>query len=156
MIYSYLIAIIVMAIATYIDQKERIVPNWLSSSALAIGIILSCLIPVIHDALNWWQGGLSAIGDCLFVFCVMCWYGYATEKLLNLEFGLGGGDIKIMGALASIVNIKITLFVMLAWPVIGMVNFAILRLNKGEIFGTPCCPAMFAALIFALPFARML
>lgn len=155
MIYSYIAAIIVMAIAAYIDQKERIVPNWLSSSALAIGVILSSFCPAIHDALNWWQGALSAMGDGFMVILLMCWYAYFTERLLGMDT-LGGGDIKIMGALAAIVNIKVLLLVMMIWPFIGMLNFVYLRIRNGEIFGTPCCPSMFAALIFTLPFIKSL
>lgn len=152
---NFIVAIMVMAIAAYIDQKERIVPNWLSLGALTIGVILSCLFPAIHDAPNWWQGGISAMSDCFFVFLFMCWYAYFTEAILGMDT-LGGGDIKIMGALAAILNIKIVLCVMMIWPVLGMINFALLRLKNGEVFGTPCCPSIFMALLFALPFHHLL
>ena len=125
---SIIAAVLLLATAAYIDNKKQIVPDWLSVGGMAIGICLSMLIPSIHEAATLWMGALSAIGDCIFVVVAMCWYANFTERYLGKDT-LGGGDIKIMGALATMVSFKITFCVILISPLIGLINFAIKRLQ---------------------------
>lgn len=150
MTVSIIVAIFVLGIAAYIDSKHQIVPNWLSVGGMVIGIILSSFIPSIHGASAWWLGALSAIGDCILVICLMCWYASLTERFLHCDT-LGGGDVKIMGALATIVNFKLVICVLLVSPILGMIHYASERL-KYQMFGLPYCPSIFAAFIFSIPF----
>lgn len=154
MVLSLIIAVCILGLAAYIDSKEQIVPNWLSLGGMAIGIILSCFFPMIHEDTKWWLGGLSAIGDCFIVVVAMCWYALITEKILGYDT-LGGGDIKIMGALATMVSWKITVLVMLISPLVGLINFAMERI-KHEIQSMAYCPSIFIALLFSLLLAKFI
>jgi prepilin signal peptidase PulO-like enzyme (type II secretory pathway) len=147
-------AILLLAIAAYIDSKKQIVPDWLSLGGMAMGMTLSWLIPSIHAASTHFLGLISAIGDCIFVVCIMCWYANFTERYLGNDT-LGGGDIKIMGALATMVNFKITFCVLLLSPIVAMVNFAIKRLQQ-EIYSMPYCPSIFIALLFSVAFCKQI
>ncbi len=150
MIISFIAALIVMAIAAYIDQKERIVPNWLSLGAMGFGIGMSMAHPEIHNANNWWQGGLSALADVGVVILLMCWQSALVEKIFNVQSGLGGGDIKILGAMASILNFKIVILMILIWPVFELMHYAYLKLKNFDTFSIPGCPGMFFALFSSI------
>jgi prepilin signal peptidase PulO-like enzyme (type II secretory pathway) len=151
---SIILAIVLLAIASFIDYKKQIVPDWLSLSGVAMGMTLSWLIPSIHDAATPFLGLISAIGDGIFVVIAMCWYANFTERHLGKDT-LGGGDIKIMGALATIVNFKTTFCVILISPLIGLINFAIKRLQQ-EIYSMPYCPSIFIALLFSAVFSNQI
>jgi len=147
-----LVALTMMGVAAWIDLKAKVVPDWLSLGGMAIGILLSCLCPSVHNAGTWWTGGMWAIASCVIVVFVMCWYTNITEHFLRCDT-LGGGDIKIMGALATMLNWKVMLAVFLTAPVFGLVHFAWKRLHF-EVYSIPYCPSLLAALTFSIVFCK--
>ena len=91
-------------IAIWFDWKERRIPNRLTLSMAALGLIL-----------NFWMQGISGLTHSL--------YGLGCGLLLLiLPFavgGVGGGDVKLMGAIGSIVGPMLVLKIFLASAVFG-------------------------------------
>jgi prepilin peptidase CpaA len=88
---------VMLAIAVYIELKESRIPNWLTLSGMALGL----LIGYLHGTTAFWfsLGGLVIGFGFLFIFYV---FG-----------GLGGGDVKLMGAAGALMGadlIKSALF----------------------------------------------
>ncbi|MGA2886471.1 MAG: prepilin peptidase [Terracidiphilus sp.] len=86
--------LIVLAVATYTDIRERRIPNWLVFPFLLAGIVVS---PWRHDwpgvRQSVWHGlgqSLAGFGLALLIFGFLFWMG-----------GMGGGDVKLCAAIGA-------------------------------------------------------
>ena len=79
-------ALVIGTIACVTDIRSRRVPNWLTFSATAVGVLAQSLLPVGHGPL-W---GLVGVIAGLAVF----FHFFALG-------GLGAGDVKLMAALGA-------------------------------------------------------
>jgi prepilin peptidase CpaA len=91
------VLVLVLIVAVYGEVKENRIPNWLTLSGMSLGL----LIGYLYGERAFWShlGGMVIGFGFLFVFYV---FG-----------GIGGGDVKLMGAVGSLMGadlIKPTLF----------------------------------------------
>jgi prepilin peptidase CpaA len=79
-----------LTVAVYIELKENRIPNWLTFSGMALGL----LIAKLHGDNTFWAslGGLAIGFGFLFIFYV---FG-----------GVGGGDVKLMGAAGALMGVE--------------------------------------------------
>lgn len=94
---ALLVLAVMLSVAVYVELKERRIPNWLTLSGMALGL----LIGYLDGTTAFWSslGGLAIGFGFLFIFYV---FG-----------GVGGGDVKLMGAAGTLmgsVMIKPALF----------------------------------------------
>lgn len=87
-----LILLPVVCIATYIDQKTRIIPNWLTRPLIAIGVLSYLVAGVFtHDV---WLAILSSAGAlCAFAIGYLLWQLRAW----------GGGDVKLLMGIGAMI-----------------------------------------------------
>jgi prepilin peptidase CpaA len=85
---SLLILAAVLVVAVYVELKERRIPNWVTLSGMALGL----LVGYLHGNACFWSslGGLAMGFGFLFIFYV---FG-----------GVGGGDVKLMGASGALMG----------------------------------------------------
>jgi prepilin peptidase CpaA len=79
---------LMLAVAVYVELKERRIPNWLTLSGMALGLLINYLA----GSVAFWSsiGGLVIGFGFLFIFYV---FG-----------GVGGGDVKLMGAAGALMG----------------------------------------------------
>lgn len=97
-------AITILAIAAYIDWKEHRVPNWLTYSAWALGLLFHGL-----------NDGMAGLGGSLLGSAV----GLATLIVPYALRGMGAGDVKLMAAVGAWVGAAVTLQAFLWIAVVG-------------------------------------
>lgn len=87
-VYALLVLSVMLAIAVYVELKERRIPNWLTLSGMSLGL----LIAYLHGSIAFFSsiGGLAIGFGFLFIFYV---FG-----------GVGGGDVKLMGAAGALMG----------------------------------------------------
>jgi prepilin peptidase CpaA len=87
-ILSLLVLAVLLTVAVYVELREHRIPNCLTLSGMALGL----LIAYLHGTAYFWSslGGLVIGFGFLFIFYV---FG-----------GVGGGDVKLMGAAGALMG----------------------------------------------------
>ena len=88
---ALMVLALMLAVAVYLELKELRIPNWLTFSGMALGLLISYL----DGKASFWSslGGLTIGFGFLFIFYV---FG-----------GVGGGDVKLMGAAGTLMGAKL-------------------------------------------------
>ncbi|MEQ1509228.1 MAG: prepilin peptidase [Sphingopyxis sp.] len=120
---------IMLAIAAGFDLKSRIIPNWLN-------LMIALVAP-----LAWWAQGLDLwpdiawqIGAALAIF--------AAFAALFAIGGIGGGDVKMIGALALSIDVRLILSLLMVMALAGGVIAAamLIRQKLSKSTATPEVP----------------
>ena len=117
LVFRLVLAAIVVTAAVY-DWRFRKIPNWLSLSALILGVGLNLLYFQGHGAAE------AALGFLLSV---------AIYMPLHLLRAMGAGDVKLMAAIGSLVGPGHWFDIFLATVVAGGVIAALAILRKGRL-----------------------
>lgn len=105
--------------ASWIDYKERRVPNWLNGAIAALGFMA--------QAYFWgWQGvTLGLLGMCV---------GFATLIIPWLMHGMGAGDVKLMMAIGVWLGPWLTFVSFAVGAVVGGVIAVAMILSTGRLW----------------------
>jgi prepilin peptidase CpaA len=79
---------LMLAIAVYVELKERRIPNWLTLSGMALGLLIAYL--------NGTAAFFSSIGGLII--------GFGFLFIFYVFGGVGGGDVKLMGAAGALMG----------------------------------------------------
>jgi len=92
-LWAFLVLGVMLTLAVYVELKEHRIPNWLTLSGMALGLLIAWL----HGTMMFWSslGGLAIGFGFLFIFYV---FG-----------GVGGGDVKLMGAAGTLMGARLTM-----------------------------------------------
>ena len=110
------VAVALVAIAAIYDLRTRRIPNWLTMTALASGILL-------NTALWHWSGlGRAATG-----------FGLALLIYLPLYalHAMGGGDVKLMAALGCLVGPSAWFYIFILTAITGGIVALVVVLAQG-------------------------
>lgn len=146
---TYLLVFILLLYATMTDIKSRLVDDWVSVGILILGV------------------GTSVISGAYYVFQSLLW-GIVTFTVLFIVYMvgikkntciLGGGDIKLLSALALVYRHQIIDVIILACIIGAVYGILIGIKNKTYLETTvPFVPAIFVACIVQtlfVPFSKL-
>ena len=102
---TFVVVLLVLAVAVTIDVRTRRIPNWLTVPTFAAGLLY-------HIIVGGWSGLLLSLGG----FAT----GFGILLLLWLIGGGGGGDVKLMGAIGAWLGAPMVLIIF-----IGSAAFAV-------------------------------
>jgi len=102
--YLLFLALAVALVAAVVDVREHRIPNWLTYSAIVLGLIL-------RGVLSGWKGLLSALAGCLLAGGIMFLF-YAVRAM-------GAGDVKLLAAIGALVGPRQAVAVLLATAIFG-------------------------------------
>ncbi len=111
-----IVVMVGILIAALCDWKARKIPNALTFSMLGLGLIL-----------HIWGQGLSGAGVSLLGFVCGILLLYVPFSL----GGVGGGDVKLLGAIGSLVGPQLVLHIFLASAVFGGI-FSLITMVRGK------------------------
>jgi len=114
-------ALIVAVIAAVIDVRQHRIPNWLTYSGIAMGIML-------RWAFFGWPGLGSAVAGCVLAGGVVF--------LFYLVRAMGAGDVKLLAALGSLVGSGHVLVVLVATAICGGVLAILYAAYRGRMGAT--------------------
>jgi len=119
----YFIFIASLMVITFIDIDHKIIPNVITIPGIPIGLLASLALPevTIIDSLL----GLLAGGGSLWAVA----WGY---NLLTGKEGMGGGDIKLLAMIGTIVGWKGVFFTIFVSSAVGTLVGMTVMLAKGK------------------------
>lgn len=92
-----------LSVAAYLEIKEKRIPNWLTFPSMAIGLLC-----------GYFPGGIP-FGSAL-VGLVL---GFGVFFIFFLFGGMGGGDVKLMGAVGALLGHSLVVPAMMYTALIG-------------------------------------
>ena len=119
----YLIFIAALLVITFIDIDHKIIPNVITIPGIPIGLFAALALPGIlfKDSVL----GLLAGGGSLLI---VGWIYY----LLTRKEGMGGGDVKLLAMIGTIVGWKGVLFTIFVSSAVGTLVGVTVMLVKGK------------------------
>ena len=94
-----ILVIITASVAAFWDLKTRKIPNWLTFPMAAMGLVISLLVFGWKDVL--YSPGQPSVSGWL--------VGMGVFLIPYLLGGMGGGDVKLMGAIGALKGINFVL-----------------------------------------------
>ena len=131
-------AITISSVAAAADIRFRRIPNWLTYSAMLLGV-------GYHIIVNGTQGFFFGAGG-LFL-------GLALLIVFYLTGGMGAGDVKLMGAVGALLGPKGVFITFIFTALVGGIYAIILLLLRFRVKGTAIrLSIMFSSLRFGASF----
>ncbi|MBI3333359.1 MAG: prepilin peptidase [Candidatus Omnitrophica bacterium] len=138
MIYGSLGASLLLV--SVVDAREMIIPDEVTLPGIRLGLIVSSFFPALHGASRWWEGlgrsllGLAAGGGLILGMGLLGrWMFRRKLKAIGEEEAVGGGDVKLMAMVGSVIGAPKTLLIVLFLaPFLGSVVGIGMKLRSGR------------------------
>lgn len=123
-----LVCLVVCAISVATDLRDRRIPNWLTASGVALGLLLNTVLFSCHLGFSAGLrlGLLSSLSGCLILVLVFGFFG-----LINF---VGMGDVKLMAAVGALLRWPTALWAMAYTAMAGGAVALAYALVKGRLF----------------------
>ncbi|ADL11780.1 peptidase A24A prepilin type IV [Acetohalobium arabaticum DSM 5501] len=125
---------IILAVAMWIDIKDKIIPNWLTFSLMLLGLI-------INLSIDGWSGllfSLQGLGVGLAIFLIPFVLG-----------GLGAGDVKLVAGIGAVKGVKFVLLDSLVIAIVGGIISLFILIQEKKL------GRMIKKVIYRLPFKSL-
>ena len=149
----YLALTLAILVESVIDWRHQIIPDQITLPGMVLGVAVSTLYPVLHGRHSALGGllqslvGLFVGGGFLYAAAV------AAERLLKKE-AMGGGDIKLLAMIGSLLGWKAVLWTIFVSSLLGTVVGVYRRIAKGEE-RIPYGPFLGAAAVLYIFFGKV-
>lgn len=128
---AYLIFVCGLIIAVFVDLEHRIIPDEISVGGMVAGLILSFLIPQLHETSNhFWGLGRSLMGALIGGGAIYA-MGILGDFIFKKE-SMGGGDVKLLAMIGAFLGWKSATLTFFIAPFFGMVYGIIVKIRTKE------------------------
>lgn len=117
--------------ATFVDLEIQEIPDEVSLGLLAVGLILSLILPSVLDASSWFGGILNSALGALAGGVSIYLMGFFGELVFKRE-AMGGGDVKLMAMAGAFLGWEKVLLAFFLAPLFGSVVGIILKIKEGR------------------------
>ena len=117
--------------ATFIDFDFQIIPDEITLGGLVVGIVLSIVFPQLHGTAVRMQAFIASILGMLAGGGSIYLIGRFGEILFKKE-SMGGGDVKFLAMIGSVLGWQFTLLIFFLAPFFGAAVGIIARISKGD------------------------
>lgn len=119
-----------LIVSTFVDFDFQIIPDEITLGGVVIGIILCLIFPQLHNTNSRWAALLQAIFGILVGGGSIYLIGKLGEMVFKKE-SMGGGDVKFLAMIGSLLGWKLTLLIFFLAPFFGAIVGIIAKLRKG-------------------------
>ncbi len=127
----YLIFISGLIVATFVDIEHRIIPDEISVGGVVVGLVLSVLIPALHDAPNILISLARSLLGILIGGGTIYLMGMLGDFLFKKE-SMGGGDIKLLAMIGAFLGWQKALLTFFIAPFFGAMLGIIVKIRTKE------------------------
>ena len=119
-----------LIVSTFIDFDFQIIPDEITLGGLVLGIILSVIFPGLHGVSSRLAGlGQSLLG--MLAGGLSIWLIGKLGEFMFKKESMGGGDVKFLAMIGSILGWKAALLIFFIAPFFGAVVGIVMRVKKG-------------------------
>lgn len=129
--YAYSFMSCALVIATFVDFEIGEIPDEVSIGGLVIALVIAFAMPSVFDTASRWQGLLASVLGALAGGASIYIIGFLGELVFKKE-AMGGGDVKLMAMIGSILGWKLVLLTFFIAPIFGSVVGVTLRIRTGR------------------------
>ena len=148
----YLAFVYALIVASFVDLEFQIIPDEISLGGLAVGVVLSLLVPSLHDTAS----RLIALERSVIGLLVGGAWLYGTGCLGELLFrkeAMGGGDVKLLAMAGSILGWKTVTVCFFLSPVLALIpGLFVLLVKRSHVI--PYGPFLSLGLVASLFFGE--
>ncbi len=131
----YWLALMGLILGTFVDLEHYILPNRVTIGGMVLGLILSPLVPLLHQT----HAPLTALlrsGFGLAVGFGSLWLIATLGSLAFRKEAMGFGDVKLMGAVGAFFGWQAVVFTIIISSLLGsLVGVTLIILRKRELQG---------------------
>lgn len=109
-----------LVLGTFVDFDHLIIPDRVTLGGIAVGLVLSAVVPAMHGAQSPLHGALlSALGAV--AGWGLLWGVAAVGRLIFKREAMGFGDVKLLGAIGAFLGWRAVLFTVVASSFAGSI-----------------------------------
>lgn len=144
----YLVFVWALIVASAIDLEFQIIPDEISLGGLALGVLLSLLVPQLHGTLQRVAALKASLTGAL-VGGGLLYVTGAIGTLLFRKEAMGGGDVKLLSMAGSLLGWKLVALTFFLAPVLAIgPGVAVLATRRSHLI--PYGPFLSLALVVSL------
>ncbi|PIR65631.1 MAG: hypothetical protein COU52_03120, partial [Candidatus Omnitrophica bacterium CG10_big_fil_rev_8_21_14_0_10_43_8] len=107
-----------LVIGTFTDFAYYMIPDEITIGGLAAGLIVSAIYPELHNAPVFWKGFLFSLWGAAVGGSLIYAMGFIGELIFKKE-AMGGGDVKLMAMIGSVIGWKLVILAFFIAPFFG-------------------------------------
>ncbi|MEI6148061.1 MAG: prepilin peptidase [bacterium] len=129
----YWLAVFGLALGTFVDLEHMIIPDRVTLGGIALGIVLSMLVPALHFETTFF-GGLGAAFIGALTGSGLLWGVALLGKALFKKDAMGMGDVKLLGAIGAFLGWVSVLFTVMVSSFFGaLVGVTLVAMKKKDM-----------------------
>ncbi len=149
---AYFIMSCGLIVSTFIDFEIQEIPDEISLGGLILGVVLSSAFPSIMDRTTHMSGFIYSVSGAAAGSGAIFLLGFLGKMVFKKE-AMGGGDVKLMAMIGSIIGLKMVILVFFLAPFLGVIPGIVSKVRKGAET-IPYGPFLSAAAIISVFFGN--